>query len=99
MLEAWLGWAARCRIPAFVELGRDLRKNLAGIEAPLLHILSNPGRVDASEDAGPHPDGLRVPGARARHRLGPPRPGRLLPRPGPGGAEPLSGGDEEAARC
>jgi transposase len=41
MLEDWLGWAARCRIPAFVELGRRIRKNLAGIEAALLHNLSN----------------------------------------------------------
>jgi transposase len=41
MLEAWLGWAARCRIPAFVELGRRIRKNLAGVEAALLHNLSN----------------------------------------------------------
>ena len=41
MLEEWLGWAARCRIPAFVELGRRIRKHLAGIEAALLHNLSN----------------------------------------------------------
>jgi transposase len=41
MLETWLGWAARCRIPAFVELGRRIRKHLAGIEAALLHNLSN----------------------------------------------------------
>ncbi len=41
MLDAWLGWAARCRIPAFVELGRRIRKNLPGIEAALLHNLSN----------------------------------------------------------
>jgi transposase len=41
MLEARLGWAARCRIPAFVELGRRIRKHLAGIEAALLHNLSN----------------------------------------------------------
>lgn len=41
MLKAWLAWAARCRIPAFVELGRRLRKNLAGIQAALLHDLSN----------------------------------------------------------
>ena len=41
MLKAWLAWAARCRIPAFVELGRRIRKNLLGIEAALLHDLSN----------------------------------------------------------
>ena len=41
MLKAWLAWAARCRIPAFVELGRRIRKNLPGIEAALTHGLSN----------------------------------------------------------
>lgn len=41
MLEQWLDWAARCRIPAFVELGRRIRKNLPGIEAMLLNDLSN----------------------------------------------------------
>jgi transposase len=41
MLEAWLGWAARSRIGAFVDLGRRIRKNLAGIEAALINNLSN----------------------------------------------------------
>jgi len=41
MLEQWLDWAARCRIPAFVELGRRIRKNLPGVEAMLLNDLSN----------------------------------------------------------
>lgn len=41
MLEQWLDWAARCRIPAFVEVGRRIRKNLPGIEAMLLNDLSN----------------------------------------------------------
>jgi transposase len=41
LLEAWLAWAQRCRIPAFVELGRKIKKNLAGIEAAMLNNLSN----------------------------------------------------------
>ena len=41
MLESWLAWAARSRIPAFVEVGRRLRRNLPGIEAALVHGLSN----------------------------------------------------------
>jgi transposase len=41
MLTAWLAWTARCRIPAFVELGQRIRTNLPGIEAALLHELSN----------------------------------------------------------
>lgn len=41
MIDDWLAWAARCRIPAFVELGRRIRKNRAGLEAALTHGLSN----------------------------------------------------------
>ncbi len=41
MIHAWLAWASRSRIPAFVELGRRIRKNLPGIEAAMRHNLSN----------------------------------------------------------
>src|SRR5487761_2741394 len=41
MLDEWLAWAARCRIPAFVELGRKIRRHLSGIEAAMLHKISN----------------------------------------------------------
>ena len=41
MIEDWLSWAARSRIPAFVELGRKIRRNLPGIEAAMLNRLSN----------------------------------------------------------
>jgi len=41
MLDAWLAWAARCRIPAFVEVGRSIRRNRDGIEAALVNNLSN----------------------------------------------------------
>jgi transposase len=41
MLEGWLAWAARSRICAFVELGRRIRNHLPGIEAALIHGLSN----------------------------------------------------------
>lgn len=40
-LERWLAWAQRCRIPAFVELGRKIRKHRAAIQATLDHGLSN----------------------------------------------------------
>ena len=40
-LDRWLCWAARCRIPAFVTLGRKIRKHRAAIEAALEHNLSN----------------------------------------------------------
>ena len=41
MLDAWLAWVQRSRISAFVELGRKIKRNLAGIEAAMLHKLSN----------------------------------------------------------
>jgi transposase len=40
-LDRWLSWAARCRIPAFVALGRKIRKHRAAIDATLEHGLSN----------------------------------------------------------
>ena len=41
MLHAWLGWAARSRLPAFVKVGRSIRTNRDGIEAALMNNLSN----------------------------------------------------------
>ena len=41
MLDEWLGWVQRCRIPVFVELGRKIKRNIAGIEAAMLNNLSN----------------------------------------------------------
>jgi transposase len=41
MLDEWLAWASRSRLPAFVELGRKIRRHLPGIEAAMLHNVSN----------------------------------------------------------
>jgi transposase len=41
LLDAWLVWARRCRIPAFVRLARSITDHRAGIRASLLHGLSN----------------------------------------------------------
>jgi transposase len=40
-LDVWLTWAARCRIPAFVNLGRTIRAHRQSIDAALEHNLSN----------------------------------------------------------
>ena len=40
-LDRWQSWASRCRIPAFVALGRRIRKHRPAIEAALTHDLSN----------------------------------------------------------
>ena len=41
LLDAWLKWAWRCRLPAFVKLARSIREHRAGINAALTHGLSN----------------------------------------------------------
>ena len=41
MLDECLAWAQRCRITAFVELGRKIRRHLPGIEAAMVNKLSN----------------------------------------------------------
>jgi transposase len=40
-LDRWLTWAARCRIPAFVDLGRKIRRHRQTIEAAIRENLSN----------------------------------------------------------
>ena len=39
-LDRWLSWAQRCRIPAFVELQRRIRRHREAIDAALEHGLS-----------------------------------------------------------
>ena len=41
MLDTWLAWARRSRIPAFVELYHRIKKHRAGIIASVTHGLSN----------------------------------------------------------
>ena len=41
MLDAWLGWARRSRIPAFVELYHRIKRHRDGIIASVTHGLSN----------------------------------------------------------
>jgi len=45
-LDRWVGWARRCRIPAFVDLQRRIVKHRASILASIEHGLSN-GRVES----------------------------------------------------
>jgi transposase len=46
LLDAWLKWASRSRLPSFVKLARSIRKHRCGIEAALTHQLSN-ARVES----------------------------------------------------
>jgi transposase len=47
LLDGWLAWACRCRIPAFVKLAKTIRHHRAGIVATLTHRLTN-ARVEAA---------------------------------------------------
>jgi transposase len=47
LLDRWLSWARRCRIPAFVELAQRIVKHRAAIDATLEHRLSN-GLVEST---------------------------------------------------
>jgi len=47
LLDSWLSWAQRCRIPSFVELGRRISKHREAIDATLDHRLSN-GLVEST---------------------------------------------------
>jgi transposase len=40
-LKRWQAWAARCRIPEFVTIGRRVRRELGPIHATLQHRISN----------------------------------------------------------
>ena len=46
LLDAWLKWTRRCRIPVFVKLARSITEHRVGIEAALTHGLSN-ARVES----------------------------------------------------
>ena len=41
LLDGWLAWARRCRIPSFVKLAKTINEHRAGIVATLTHRLSN----------------------------------------------------------
>jgi transposase len=45
-LETWIGWARRCRIPAFVDLQRRIVRHKPSILAAVDHGLSN-GRIES----------------------------------------------------
>ena len=46
LLDRWLKWARRCRIPSFVKLAKSITEHRTGIEAALTHGLSN-ARVES----------------------------------------------------
>jgi hypothetical protein len=83
MLEECLLWAVRSRTPAFVDFGRKIRKKISGIEAAMVHTLSN-ALIESTNNkapgAAPHALGLQT--ARTSGRACPARPRWLAPLPG-----------------
>jgi transposase len=54
LLQAWLAWAKRCRIPAFVELAKAIARHRADIQAALTQGLSSgPSRPSTPRSACP----------------------------------------------
>ena len=45
-LNRWLGWAQRCRIPEYVELGRKIKRHREAILSSIRNELSN-ARIEA----------------------------------------------------
>ena len=84
-LEAWIGWARRCRIPTFVDLQRRIVKHQASILAAIEHGLSN-GRIESvnTKIRLITRDRVRLQVTRRPHRPGhaqPRRPPTRPPRP------------------
>jgi len=46
LLDGWIAWARRCRLPSFVKLAKTITAQRAGIVAAIEHGLSN-ARVEA----------------------------------------------------
>ena len=46
LLDGWIAWARRCRLPSFRKLAKTIVAQRAGIEAAIEHGLSN-ARVEA----------------------------------------------------
>jgi len=70
LLDAWLQWAGRCRLPPFVKLARTITEKRPGIVAAIEHRLSN-ARVEAiNTHSTDQPPRVRLPQPRRAHRAG-----------------------------
>ena len=61
LLDDWLQWARRCRLPPFVKLARTITDQREGIVAAIRHGLSNARVEDQHPDPPDRPSGLRLP--------------------------------------
>jgi hypothetical protein len=79
LLEAWLAWARRCRIPAFVKLARSITEHRAAIQAASRMAVQRAGRVGQHQDPPADPGSVRLQVARRAHRFGPAQRRRAVP--------------------
>ncbi|WP_193487308.1 transposase [Streptomyces anthocyanicus] len=59
-LHRWVSWARRCRIDAFVDLPRRIRRHYDAIRDTLRHV-QRIDRVHRHQDPAGHPPRLRLP--------------------------------------
>ena len=80
LLDGWLDWARRCRLPSFVKLARTITEQRAGILAAVKHGLSN-ARVEQinTQIRLDHPPRVRVPHRRGADRARDAQTRRALP--------------------
>ena len=80
LLDGWLKWARRCRLPSFVKLARTITEQREGILAAIRHGLSN-ARIEQSQHADPadRPTRVRVPLTRSADRTRDAQTRRPLP--------------------
>ena len=61
LLDGWLRWARRCRLPPFVKLARTITDQRAGISRDRTRPLKRTRRSDQHPDPADHPPRLRLP--------------------------------------
>jgi transposase len=80
LLEAWLGWARRCRIPALVKLAKAVSAHRSSIQAALTQgAVQRVGGVDQDQDPAADPRRVRVPLPPGADRAGDAQRGRTVP--------------------
>jgi len=80
LLDGWIKWARRCRLPAFVKLARTITDQRAGILAAITNGLSNARieQINTQIRLITRPR-IRLPQPRRPHRAGNAQPRRPLP--------------------
>jgi transposase len=81
LLDAWVAWAQRSRLPSFVKLAATIRADREAIVATLTHRLQRPHGGGQHHHPPDHPPRLRLSLRRGADRAGDAHPRRTLPAP------------------